>query len=197
MQFEIDNIYHIYNQGNNKQLIFHSDENYHYFLKLYRKFVLPHADLLAYCLMPNHFHFLVNTNLHSIKTRKVGSLNLSELSNGIRMLLSSYSLAINKQENKTGSQFRQKTQAKLLNIEEVNYPFTCFQYIHQNPLKAGLVERMEDWEYSSFKDYLKIRNGSLCNQDLAKNLIGFDESNFIKESYAVIDNEKIAKIFNN
>lgn len=197
MQFEIDNIYHIYNQGNNKQLIFHSDENYHYFLKLYRKFVLPHADLLAYCLMPNHFHFLVNTNLHSIKTRKVGSLNLSELSNGIRMLLSSYSLAINKQENKTGSQFRQKTQAKLLNIEEVNYPFTCFQYIHQNPLKAGLVERMEDWEYSSFKDYLKIRNGSLCNQDLAKNLIGFDESNFIKESYAVIDNDKIAKIFNN
>ena len=197
MQFEIDNIYHIYNQGNNKQLIFHSDENYHYFLKLYRKFVLPHADLLAYCLMPNHFHFLVNTNLHSIKTRKVGSLNLSELSNGIRMLLSSYSLAINKQENKTGSQFRQKTQAKLLNIEEVNYPFTCFQYIHQNPLKAGLVERMEDWDFSSFKDYAKIRNGSLCNQDLAKNLIGFDESNFIKESYAVIDNEKIAKIFNN
>lgn len=197
MQFEIDNIYHIYNQGNNKQLIFHSDENYHYFLKLYRKFVLPHADLLAYCLMPNHFHFLVNTNLHSIKTRKVGSLNLSELSNGIRMLLSSYSLAINKQENKTGSQFRQKTQAKLLNIEEVNYPFTCFQYIHQNPLKAGLVERMEDWDFSSFKDYAKIRNGSLCNQDLAKNLIGFDESNFIKESYAVIDNDKIAKIFNN
>ena len=197
MQFEIDNIYHIYNQGNNKQLIFHSDENYHYFLKLYRKFVLPHADLLAYCLMPNHFHFLVNTNLHSIKTRKVVSLNLSELSNGIRMLLSSYSLAINKQENKTGSQFRQKTQAKLLNIEEVNYPFTCFQYIHQNPLKAGLVERMEDWDFSSFKDYAKIRNGSLCNQDLAKNLIGFDESNFLKESYAVIDNEKIAKIFNN
>ena len=197
MQFEIDNIYHIYNQGNNKQLIFHSDENYHYFLKLYRKFVLPHADLLAYCLMPNHFHFLVNTNLHSIKTRKVGSLNLSELSNGIRMLLSSYSLAINKQENKTGSQFRQKTQAKLLKIEDTNYSFICFQYIHQNPLKAGLVERMEDWEYSSFKDYLKIRNGSLCNQDLAKNLIGFDESNFIKESYAVIDNDKIAKIFNN
>ena len=147
--------------------------------------------------MPNHFHFLVNTNSQSIKIRKVGSLNLSELSNGIRMLLSSYSLAINKQENKTGSQFRQKTQAKLLNIEEVNYPFTCFQYIHQNPLKAGLVERMEDWDFSSFKDYAKIRNGSLCNQDLAKNLIGFDESNFLKESYAVIDNEKIAKIFNN
>jgi REP element-mobilizing transposase RayT len=197
MQFEIDNIYHIYNQGNNKQLIFHSAENYLYFHKLYRKFVLPHADLLAYCLMPNHFHFLVNTNLQSIKIRKVGSLNLSELSNGIRMLLSSYSLAINKQEKSTGSQFRQNTQAKLLNIEEVNYPFTSFQYIHQNPLKAGLVERMEDWEYSSFKDYLKIRNGSLCNQDLAKNLIGFDESNFMKESYSVIDNDKIAKIFNN
>ena len=197
MQFEIDNIYHIYNQGNNKQLIFHSNENYLYFLKLYRKFVLPHADLLAYCLMPNHFHFLINTNLQSIKIRKVGSLNLSELSNGIRMLLSSYSLAINKQENRTGSQFRQKTQAKLLKIEETNYPFTCFQYIHQNPLKTGLVKRMEEWDFSSFKDYAKIRNGSLCNQNLAINLIGIDESNFLKESYAVIDNEKISKIFNN
>ena len=45
-----------------------------------------------------------------------------------------------------------------------------------------------------FKDYLKIRNGSLCNQDLAKNLIGFDESNIMKESYSVIDNDKISKI---
>jgi putative transposase len=45
------------------------------------KFVLAHADLLAYCLMPNHFHFFVNTNSQSIKSRKVGSLNLSELSN--------------------------------------------------------------------------------------------------------------------
>jgi REP element-mobilizing transposase RayT len=81
MQFEIDNIYHIYNQGNNKQKIFHSDENYLYFIKLYRKFVLPHSDLLVYCLMPNHFHFLVNTNSQSTKIRKVGSLNLSDLSN--------------------------------------------------------------------------------------------------------------------
>jgi REP element-mobilizing transposase RayT len=197
MQFEIDNIFHIYNQGNNKQKIFHSDENYLYFLKLYRKFVLPHSDLLAYCLMPNHFHFLVNTNSQSTKIRKVGSLNLSELSNGIRMLLSSYSLAINKQEKSTGSQFRQKTQAKLLKIEEVNYPYMCFQYIHQNPLRAGLVKQMEDWKYSSFNDYIKIRNGNLCNQILAKNLIGFDESNFLKESYSLIDNEKISKIFNN
>jgi putative transposase len=147
--------------------------------------------------MPNHFHFLVNTNSQSTKIRKVGSLNLSELSNGIRMLLSSYSLAINKQEKSTGSQFRQKTQAKLLKIEEVNYPYMCFQYIHQNPLRAGLVKQMEDWKYSSFNDYIKIRNGNLCNQILAKNLIGFDESNFLKESYSLIDNEKISKIFNN
>ncbi len=161
MQFEIDNIYHIYNQGNNKKKIFHSAENYLYFLKLYRKFVSPHVDLLSYCLMPNHFHFLVNTNSHSIKIKKIGSLNLSELSNGIRMLLSSYSSAINKQQQSSGSQFRQRTQAKLLEIDDANYPFICFQYIHQNPLKAGLVERMEEWEYSSFKDYLKIRNGSL------------------------------------
>jgi putative transposase len=133
MQFEIDNIYHIYNQGNNKQKIFHSNENYHYFLKLYRKFVLPHADLLAYCLMPNHFHFLVNTNSQSIKIKKVGSLNLSELSNGIRMLLSSYSSAINKQQQSSGSQFRQRTQAKLLEIDDAKLSIYMFSIYSSKP----------------------------------------------------------------
>ena len=60
MHFEEDQLYHIYNQGNNKQQIFFSHENYLYFLQHYRKTVNPFADTIAYCLMPNHFHFLVH-----------------------------------------------------------------------------------------------------------------------------------------
>ena len=154
MHFEANRLYHIYNQGNNKQLLFYSRDNYIYFLKLYQKFVSNNGDLLAYCLMPNHFHFLINTTENSIRTKTVGSLQLTELSNGIRMLLSSFSSAINKQENMTGSLFRQKTQAKLLENESVNYPFICFHYIHQNPMKAGLVSRLEDWEFSSLQSII-------------------------------------------
>lgn len=195
MQFEANRLYHIYNQGNNKQLLFYSRGNYLYFLKLYKKFVSNHGDLLAYCLMPNHFHFLINTNENSIRPKNVGSLQLTELSNGIRMLLSSYSSAINKQENMTGSLFRQKTQAKLLENESENYPFICFRYIHQNPMKAGLVGKLEDWEFSSFAEYHNKNIHAKCNHELARKLIGIKSETFIEESYSVIDSDKIRKMY--
>ena len=113
MQYESNKLYHLYNQGNNKQQLFFSDDNYAYFLRAYEKLVSPYCDTLAYCLMPNHFHFMISTNEASVIPVKVGSLNLSMLSNSIRVLLSSYALAINKQQNFTGSRFRQKNQSKI------------------------------------------------------------------------------------
>ena len=56
---EYGKYYHIYNRGNNRENIFFEDRNYHYFLKLYAKHVEPVADTYAYCLLYNHFHFLV------------------------------------------------------------------------------------------------------------------------------------------
>ncbi|MEO6638491.1 MAG: hypothetical protein ABIN25_09450 [Ginsengibacter sp.] len=76
-----------------------------------------------------------------------------------------------------------------------NYGFIAFQYIPQNPLKAKLVARMEDWTYSSFSDYLQLRKGTLCGQELAFELIGFDRENFAEESYKLIDEDLISKIF--
>ena len=48
-------------------------------------------------------------------------------------------------------------------ISEKEYLKACFNYIHQNPVKAGLVKNAEDWEFSSFRDYLGFRNGNLVN----------------------------------
>ena len=59
MIIEPNHIYHIYNQGNNRQKIFFNRENYLYFLKKVKQHILPYADILAWCLMPNHFHLLV------------------------------------------------------------------------------------------------------------------------------------------
>jgi putative transposase len=58
MDFKPNAIYHIYNQGNNRQQIFFSEENYLFFIKKMRTYLLPYGDLLCYCLMPNHFHWL-------------------------------------------------------------------------------------------------------------------------------------------
>ena len=196
MHFLENKLYHIYNQGNNKQLIFFSNNNYSFFLNKYKQLIAPHVDTLAYCLMPNHFHFLVNTNEKSVQEIKVGSLTLSALSNGIRLLLSSYATAINKQQNSTGSLFRQKTKSKNLENGSVNYVATAFHYIHQNPLEAGLVTSLRDWEYSSFKDYIGLRNGNLCNQNLAKKLIDVNWNDLENETYAFYKNKKeINEIF--
>ncbi|WP_445665227.1 hypothetical protein [Fodinibius sp. AD559] len=57
--FEPNTIYHVYNHGNAEDLIFREDTNYAFFLKRYQKYIPPIADTFAYCLMPNHFHFMV------------------------------------------------------------------------------------------------------------------------------------------
>ncbi|MBS1510889.1 MAG: transposase [Bacteroidetes bacterium] len=63
-------IYHIYNRGNNKQLIFFNENNYLFFIKKIRVQLYDCADIICYCLMPNHFHLLIRANEKSIVTRK-------------------------------------------------------------------------------------------------------------------------------
>jgi len=134
-----DNIYHIYNRGNNKQKIFFTKKNYLFFLQKVKAELKPFSDIICYCLMPNHFHFMLST---------FNNFDEEKFNNGYRILLSSYTKAINVQENRTGSLFQQNSKAKCLtalsNYKSNNYGLVCFNYIHQNPLNAGLVSKMED-----------------------------------------------------
>jgi putative transposase len=166
-------VYHIFNRGNNKQPIFLKSENYDYFLKNINRYLIPVCDILAWCLMPNHFHLLVQANQHSIPIIKDGSFERQQFSQGIKQLLSSYTKAINKQESRTGSLFQQKTKALLT---EEGHAQTAFHYIHQNPMKAGLVKKMEDWPFSSFRDYLETDSpkNSICNIKLATGSTRFE-----------------------
>ena len=66
MQYETEYIYHICNQGNNRQHIFFRDGNYLFFIEKMREHLLPHCDILAWCLMPNHFHWMVRVNTLTI-----------------------------------------------------------------------------------------------------------------------------------
>ena len=194
MEFYENELYHIYNRGNNRQPIFFKPENYDYFLQKVRKFVLPCCDILAYCLMPNHFHFLINSDERTTQLKLIGGKERNVLSEGIRNLLQTYTKGINKQNDSTGSLFQQNTVAKPIVKGSDLYHLTCFHYIHQNPLRAKLVERMEDWEYSSFKDYCGERKESLCNKQLAIQLLELDMDTFYRDSYVLIDDLKIINV---
>ena len=158
MRFEENSIFHVYNQGINRQPIFFTEANYHFFLRKMRSHLLPYADLLCYCLMPNHFHWLIMPKAEGLQVLDPNKPELSKvqrLCRSIGTLLGSYTQAINRQEERTGSLFRAKTKAKdgwvdafvtidgekshLFFRPDNDYARQCFEYIHQNPVKAGIV----------------------------------------------------------
>ncbi len=59
MRFEPQGVYHIFNQGNNRERIFFRPCNYDFFMEKIRRHIVPFADIVAFCLMPNHFHLLI------------------------------------------------------------------------------------------------------------------------------------------
>lgn len=193
MQFRQHTLFHIYNRGNNRQTIFFERENYLYFLFKIRKYLLPHCEILSYCLMPNHFHLLIYADERTVQTVKIGNNDINVLSYGFQNLLSSYTKAINRKFERTGSLFTQNTKAKALAPMPDGY--ICLKYIHQNPLKAGLVQDMKEWEFSSYQDYAGIRNGSLCNQVLANQLLSFDEVQYFKTAYEMVLEDDAKRLF--
>jgi REP element-mobilizing transposase RayT len=196
MKIEANQLYHIYNQGNNHEIVFCDAQDYIEFLRRCRLVISPNCEIVSYCLMPNHFHFLINSTEQSSVSVSLGTVQSTLLANGFRLLCSGYANYFNKKYNRSGSLFRQKTKAK--NLEDSlgnDYPFICFHYIHQNPMIAGLCKKMEDWEFSSFRDYLKIRRGTLVNQSIAFNLIGISQTAFYEESYLVISENKINELY--
>lgn len=190
MHFTQNEIYHIYNRGNDKQRIFFNDENYIFFLKKVREEWIKYGNILCYCLMPNHFHFMFVPNEQACKAVLINGKisDMQDYSKTIGKTLSSYTKAINNQNKTTGNLFQKKTQAKCLSeishndqFNQHDYLITCFHYIHQNPLQAGLVKELRDWKYSSFLDYYGYRNGTLCNKKLTMEVMDLSDIDFKNE----------------
>jgi len=72
-----------------------------------------------------------------------------------------------------------------------------FYYIHQNPLQAGLTEKLEDWEYSSFREYAGSGNTHLCNRSLAYSLFELNDRDFTQLPKTELNQDDLKHIFNN
>ena len=156
MEIYQNNYYHIYNRSNNSEVAFKSPENYRYFLSKYSKYFGGMFNTLAYCLMPTHFHFLVFVRSEETDTIK----------SAVGLMLSSYTKAINKKFYRHGSLFQLHTKAKL--VEKDDYLLTITAYIHQNPVRAGLVRKLEDWEYSSYREYLGLNKHNIVDTTILR-----------------------------
>ena len=103
MKFLKGNFYHIYNRGCNKEPIFFKEENYLYLLRKFKKTYKKYgANIIAYCLMPNHYHILVEQKIEV------------PLSEWIRSIFIGYTQAINKQQNRKGTLFEGRAKHLLI-----------------------------------------------------------------------------------
>ena len=180
-----DTFYHIYNRANGNEQLFLSDENYLFFLRKYKEYISPICHSYCYCLMPNHFHFLVEVKstkeLEDYFNQKTPlSITLQGLATDeletfpkfktLEMLISKqfsnffscYTQAFNKQQNRMGSLFMKNFKRK--KITDTKYLMQLVQYIHRNPLEANLCNELHLWNYSSYgsllsnKETLLMRN---------------------------------------
>ena len=146
--------YHIYNRGNNREILFREQRNYPYFLKLYTRYIEPVAETYAYCLMSNHFHFLVR--IKDYEECKEVSQSFKEWqtykqtypSRAFSKLFSTYTKAFNKSYQRSGSLFEKPFRRKL--VDNDSYFSALVAYIHRNPQKHNFVADFRDWPYSSY-----------------------------------------------
>ncbi len=148
MVFAEGHFYHIYNRGAQKQKIFYDADNYLYLLQLLSKNLARYAvSTVAYCLMPNHYHFLLRVDENG---------NLSKC---MAHTWNSYVQALNKKYKRKGPLFAERFKA--IHIDKPEYLAYLCRYLHRNPLRAGLVDRLEKWAFSNYLEFAGLRNGSL------------------------------------
>ena len=137
--------YHIYNRGNSGEPLFREDRNYAYFLKLYGTYIEPVAKTYAYCLLSNHFRFLVciGDRQPSDERRPVPP------SRAFANLFGTYAKAFNRAYHRTGSLFEKPFRRR--RVDNDHYFAALVTYIHRNPQMHGFVEDFRDWPYSSYR----------------------------------------------
>lgn len=160
--FAPDVYYHFYNRGNNRQAVFFESDNYLYFLKGVKKYLAPTVNIIAYCLMPTHYHILVRVKSQTSEVFKTSEVS-AQVSLAMQKFLISYTKAINKRFERVGSLFQGQFQAKP--IQTYSHLLHLCVYIHTNPVKDGMVALPEDWIYSNYLEWLGKRNGTLVDRE--------------------------------
>lgn len=141
---------HIISRSIRKEKILIEKEDFECFLSLIKDAKEKHAfNLFHYCLMHTHFHLVVQT------------IQLEDLSKALNHIKKQYVIYYHTKYKISGPVWRERYKSLL--IEDANYLYACGQYIEYNPVKEGLVSKIEDWGYSSARHYLKIEENSLIN----------------------------------
>ena len=129
--------YHVVQRGNNREPCFIESENYQFYLELWKVLSRRYGALVhAYCLMTNHIHFLVTPDTETA------------ISNTMKVVGSRYAQYINLKYNRTGTLWEGRHRSSLVQSDQ--YLLRCMRYIELNPVRAGMVNRPEEYRWSSY-----------------------------------------------
>jgi putative transposase len=142
-------IYHVFQRGNNREYIFQNEIEKSFFIKQLREYIqVNNYEILAFTIMNNHYHIIIRTN----------EASLSIIMHFINNIYGKY---YNFHHNRTGHVFEERYKCKL--VENDAYLIWLLRYIHRNPVRAHLCEKVEDYKWSSDNLYR-------CNRELFVNI---------------------------
>ena len=193
--------YHVFNHAVGREYLFRNEKNYYFFLEKYFEYISPIADTYAYCLMPNHFHFLLklkmpdnnmSDNSQTFKSSQTyknsqtfKSSQAYNYSYHFKNFFRSYTGAYNEAYERRGSLFEPRFKRKIVDSKE--YFINVLNYIHQNPVHHDFVDEMEDWKFSSYTTFYSGKNSKL-NLQAVYNL--FENKNEFIEIHDLEEAEK-------
>ncbi|WP_407523025.1 hypothetical protein PDL71_16350 [Lacibacter sp. MH-610] len=189
--FEEGGIYHLYNCTNNRERLFITNENRHFFLRQYFKYISPFAETYAYNLLPNHFHVIccirsaevIKNHLIALdeasrlKTEKAFLNHTDTLFNELieaqfHRFFTSYSMAFNKMFERRGNLFQRAF--KRIRIKTDEQFLQTLVYVHANAVKHKLVNTLTAHPFTSYHEYLSNAPGNL-NTTYVFDLLGGKE----------------------
>ena len=144
-------IYHVINRGNNKQKIFQKDQDYRVFVDLMKegKGLYP-VDILAYCVMPNHFHMVLRP------------MKGEELSKWMHWLTTNHVRQYHQHYGTSGHLWHGRF--KNFIVQEDAHLLAVVRYVEANPVRAGLVGSAKDWEWSSHQENARSKSRMLTKE---------------------------------
>ena len=169
------NYYHLYNRANGDDKLFRSEENYEYFIRKIKEYVLPVAHLWTYSLIPNHFHLFVKIKedsvieaLYKIKKSKdydpavqlISDFIMEQFSN----CLNAYAKAFNKMYNRKGALFMDYLKRSMA-FDESDINSFIF-YIHKNAVHHGITSKIGQWKYDGYPALISLEKTDLARQDV-------------------------------
>lgn len=171
-----DCFYHVFNRSNNKERLFKQPRNYQYLLNKYDQYLNPYLKTYAYCLLRNHFHFLVkvcSVEEFSLLHPQTEIVDIHKvIGKQFATLFGTYTKAINKQDRRYGNLFQRPYKRKQIE-NETHFSYLVY-YIHANPQLHTPNVDFKTYKWSSYLSILSSSSTKIARKEVLDWFGGLD-----------------------